>query len=88
MPGPRRGAAGASLRLVLRRVNRTLHMAAEKPTPVACHHCERSLAGPAEVGWECDCGIRVCREPECFAECFKQVAGGEATRCLTCGLVT
>jgi hypothetical protein len=30
----------------------------------------------------------VCADLDCFAECFKQVAGGEATRCLACGLVT
>lgn len=55
---------------------------------MACRNCGRTLAGPAEVGWECECGIRVCFEPECFAEWFKPVAGGEATRCLGCGLVT
>jgi hypothetical protein len=40
------------------------------------------------VGWECECGAVVCPDPDCFDEYFKQVAGGEATRCLTCGLVT
>lgn len=63
-------------------------MAAEKPTSVACQNCGRTLARPADVGWECECGIRVCTDADCFAECFKQVAGGEATRCLTCGLLT
>jgi len=63
-------------------------MAAEKPITMACHNCGRSLAGPADVAWECECGIRVCGDPDCFAECFKLVASGEATRCLTCGLLT
>ncbi len=63
-------------------------MAAEKAGPQACHNCGRTLASPAEVGWECECGVRVCRAAECFAECFKPVAGGEATRCLACGVVT
>jgi hypothetical protein len=40
------------------------------------------------VGWECECGAVVCPDPDCFDEYFKQVAGGEATRCRTCGLVT
>jgi hypothetical protein len=30
----------------------------------------------------------VCADPDCFEEFFKHVAGGEATRCRTCGLVT
>jgi hypothetical protein len=55
---------------------------------MACRNCGRPLASPAEVGWECECGVRVCQDPDCFAEWFKQVAGGEATRCLACGLVT
>ncbi len=55
---------------------------------MACRNCDRPLAGPADVGWECECGIRVCSDPDCFAECFKLVASGEATRCLTCGLLT
>jgi hypothetical protein len=63
-------------------------MAAEKPVTMACHQCGRSLAGAADVAWECECGIRVCGDPDCFAECFKLVASGEATRCLTCGLLT
>ncbi len=63
-------------------------MAAEKPVTMACHNCGRSLAGAADVAWECECGIRVCGDPDCFAECFKLVASGEATRCLTCGLLT
>ena len=52
-----------------------------------CRGCERELA-PAEVGWECECGIVVCSDPACLDEFFKAVAGGEATRCRTCGLVT
>ena len=52
-----------------------------------CRNCDRELAAP-EVGWECECGIVVCAEPACFDEYFKVVAGGEATRCRTCGLVT
>ena len=65
----------------------------KKPAPeesfvTTCDVCGATLAGPAEVGWECECGVRVCRERDCFDERFKLVAGGEATRCLTCGLVT
>lgn len=63
-------------------------MAVENSATMACHHCRRALAGAAEVGWECECGVRVCTDAECFAEYFKQVARGEATRCLACGLLT
>jgi hypothetical protein len=63
-------------------------MAAEKPTTMTCRNCGRALASQLDVGWECDCGVLVCSDPDCFAEWFKHVAGGEATRCLTCGLVT
>jgi hypothetical protein len=63
-------------------------MPAEKPNRMTCRNCGRILAGPAEVAWECECGIRVCADPDCFEEWFKPVAGGEAIRCLTCGLVT
>ena len=63
-------------------------MAAEKPTPMTCRNCRRLLGPQAEVGWECECGIAVCTDPDCFQEWFKHVAGGEATRCLTCGLLT
>jgi hypothetical protein len=31
--------------------------------------------------------VVVCTDTECFAEFFKQVADGEGTRCLACGLV-
>ena len=63
-------------------------MAAPDPKRMSCRNCGRSLSGPAEVGWECECGVRVCGDADCFQEWFKEVAGGEATRCLTCGLVT
>jgi hypothetical protein len=63
-------------------------MAPEKPIKLACHNCGRSLAASADVGWECECGVRVCSDPDCFSECFKVVASGEATRCLDCGLLT
>ncbi len=53
-----------------------------------CQSCGREMRLPAEVGWECECGVAVCLEPACFDDYFKVVAGGEATRCLTCGLVT
>lgn len=53
-----------------------------------CRACERGLANDEEVFWECECGAVVCEDPACFEECFKFVAGGEATRCLVCGLVT
>jgi hypothetical protein len=50
--------------------------------------CTRELAGPADVGWECECGVVVCGEATCFEEFFKLVADGETTRCLGCGLVS
>ncbi len=53
-----------------------------------CQSCGGELRLPAEIGWECECMVAVCTEQACFDECFKVVAGGEATRCLTCGLVT
>jgi len=56
--------------------------------PKRCRACARVLPSPDDLGWECECGVVVCPEPECFEEFFKQVAGGEATRCRTCGLVT
>jgi hypothetical protein len=59
------------------------------PAPVRrCRGCQRELRQPSDVGWECECGAVVCPDPDCFDEYFKQVAGGEATRCRTCGLVT
>jgi hypothetical protein len=63
-------------------------MAAQNSTKVTCRNCGRPLSTQAEIGWECECGIVVCSDPDCIVEWFKQVAGGEATRCLTCGLVT
>ena len=59
----------------------------EVPAPRRCRNCGSALATPPDVGWECECGIVVCTEPGCFDEYFKTVAGGEATRCRTCGLV-
>ncbi len=52
-----------------------------------CHACERQLTSAADVGWECDCSVVVCTDPECFDEYFKLVADGEGTRCRTCGLL-
>jgi hypothetical protein len=44
---------------------------------------------PSEgLGWECECGVKVCSKGECFEEYFKVLAAGEATRCRTCGLLT
>jgi hypothetical protein len=51
-----------------------------------CHACGADLSD-ADPGWECNCGIAVCTEPDCFEECFKLVAAGEGTRCLSCGEV-
>ena len=53
-----------------------------------CRACGREIGEPAGVGWECECGVVVCTDAECFGEFFKYVADGEGTRCLTCGLVT
>ena len=50
-----------------------------------CRACDRELASPGDVGWECECGAVVCTSDECVAEYFKFVAGGEETRCLSCG---
>jgi hypothetical protein len=52
-----------------------------------CRGCDRELASPSDVGWECECGVVVCSESVCIEEYFKFVAGGEATRCLSCGLL-
>ncbi len=60
----------------------------EKAAVPRCRACGRSLEVASEVGWECECGVRVCGNPECIEEWFKSVADGEATRCLGCGLVT
>jgi hypothetical protein len=58
------------------------------PPPRRCRACGREVREPAGVGWECECGVVVCTDAECFGEYFKVVAAGEGTRCLTCGLVT
>jgi len=55
--------------------------------PRRCRACGREIQEAAAVGWECECGVVVCTDIECFGEFFKQVAAGEGTRCLTCGLV-
>jgi hypothetical protein len=61
---------------------------AERTESRRCRSCGRELGSPAEVAWECECGVAVCTERACFDECFKVVASGEATGCLICGLVT
>jgi hypothetical protein len=53
--------------------------------PSRCQACERELIQAADIGWECECGVIVCAQDECIAEYFKFVAGGEGTRCLSCG---
>lgn len=60
----------------------------EKSQARRCRGCDRELSSASEVGWECECGVVVCTEKTCFDECFKVVAGGEATRCLICGVVS
>ena len=61
-------------------------MAEERPGgPPRCRACERELGHPGDIGWECECGVVVCADEECVTEYFKFVAGGEGTRCLTCG---
>jgi len=52
-----------------------------------CRACGQELRSPGEIGWECDCGVIVCTQEECVTEFFRFVAGGEATRCLSCGAV-
>jgi hypothetical protein len=56
-------------------------------SPATCQACARELVAPKDVGWECECGVRVCTREDCIAEYFRFVAGGEATRCLTCGAI-
>jgi len=64
-------------------------MGEETPeSPRRCRACGRALESPDDFGWECECGVAVCANPECMDECFKTVASGEGTRCRTCGLVT
>ena len=62
-------------------------MAADREPRPGCRNCGRPLRSPSDVGWECDCGVRVCTEPDCFEQWFRRVAEGEATRCLSCGNV-
>ena len=57
----------------------------EPATWPPCRACRRALRVLAEVGWECECGVVVCADEDCVAEYFKFVAGGEGTRCLSCG---
>ncbi|HWX23481.1 MAG TPA: hypothetical protein VN083_00500 [Vicinamibacteria bacterium] len=57
------------------------------PRKTPCPACGQELDAE-RVGWECECGVKVCPDPACFDEYFKQVADGEATRCLSCGVVT
>jgi hypothetical protein len=56
--------------------------------PRRCRACAREITRPSEVGWECECGVVVCTDSECYEEYFKGVGGGEGVRCRTCGLVT
>jgi hypothetical protein len=55
---------------------------------VSCQACGESIARPDEAGFDCECGVFVCREDVCFDEYFKTVGGGEAVRCRTCGHLT
>jgi len=59
----------------------------EGDAPARCKACGRELTAPGDIGWECECGVVVCSQEECVSEYFRFVAGGEATRCLTCGAV-
>ena len=59
-------------------------MATEQATR-SCRNCGRVLSRAEDIAWECECGIRVCEDPDCFAEWFKRVGDGETVRCLTCG---
>ena len=54
----------------------------------ACRACRRAIEKPEDMGWECECGVVVCPDSQCFEEYFRTVARGEGVRCLTCGLVT
>ena len=59
-------------------------VALERPS---CRECGQGVSPPNDVGWECECGVIVCKEPSCFEELFKTVADGEGVRCRSCGLV-
>jgi len=53
-----------------------------------CQSCKKTIEHPSETGWECECGVVVCSETDCYEEYFKTVAGGEGVRCRSCGHVT
>jgi hypothetical protein len=61
---------------------------ATAPPFASCQACKQEFSRPDEPGWECECGVSVCQEAECFDEYFKNVGGGEGVRCRTCGQVT
>jgi hypothetical protein len=52
-----------------------------------CRGCGTELRSPADVRWECECGVAVCQGDGCFDEYFKLLADGESTRCRSCGSV-
>ena len=53
--------------------------------PRTCDVCYEPIAGAVETGWECECGVVVCTDADCYDECFKTVASGEGVRCRACG---
>jgi hypothetical protein len=61
---------------------------ATAPPIASCEACKQAFTRPDEPGWECECGVFVCQEAECFDEYFKKIGGGEAVRCRTCGHVS
>ena len=63
----------------------TKRKAAAPQSARVCRGCQKLLQTPGDVGWECRCGVVVCTQEGCVEEYFKFVAGGEATRCLSCG---
>ena len=54
----------------------------------SCEACGFAITRPEEAGWECECGVFVCMEADCFDEYFKRVGGGEGVRCRTCAHIT
>jgi molybdopterin/thiamine biosynthesis adenylyltransferase len=54
----------------------------------SCQACRKPLLSPADAGWECECGVLVCADADCYEDYFKTVAGGEGVRCRTCERVT
>jgi hypothetical protein len=56
--------------------------------PRWCQSCKKPLQHPSDAGWECECGVVVCTDADCYDEYFKTVAGGEGVRCRSCGHVT